>query len=184
MATVTINNSPVHSQSILTAVYGEIGPSWARFHTGIDFAPYGSTPTNPNLYSVCTGTVESITYDSVLGNIILILDSSTGNYWRYCHMQSASPLSVGDNVTTSTLVGIMGDTGTGAQGIHLHLEYASGPTWDYDTFLNPADALGIPNERGTIVNYDDTPTPTPTDIIKRKFPWILYARKIRKRNGM
>lgn len=181
MATVTINNSPVHSQSILTAVYGETGSSWARFHTGIDFAPYGSTPANPNLYSVCTGTVESIVYDSVLGNIILILDINTGNYWRYCHMQSASPLHVGDNVTTSTLVGIMGDTGTGAQGIHLHLEYATTSTWDYDTFLNPADALGIPNERGTIVNYDTPVPPTPTLFKSSKFHWVLYARKLRER---
>ena len=107
MAEVTINNSPVHSDSILTAVYGETGPSWARFHTGIDFAPYGSTGTNPDLYSVCTGTVVNVLFDNTLGNQILIQDSNTGNYWRYCHMQNASPLSVGDNVTTATKVGNM-----------------------------------------------------------------------------
>lgn len=66
MAEVTINNSPVHSDSILTAVYGETGPSWARFHTGIDFAPYGSTGTNPDLYSVCNGVVYSVTFDNTL----------------------------------------------------------------------------------------------------------------------
>ena len=177
MAEVTINNSPVHSDSILTAVYGETGPSWQRFHTGIDFAPYGDTPVNPDLYSVCVGTVYSKTFDNTLGNQIVIQDSGTGNYWRYCHMQYASPLSVGDNVTTSTQVGVMGDTGN-VTGIHLHLEYATGPVWDYDTFLNPATALGIPNERNTIVHYL---APTPTRIKKTKFPWVLYARKIRKR---
>lgn len=109
MAEVTINNSPVHSDSILTAVFGETGPSWARYHTGTDFAPYGSTSSNPPLFSVCTGTVYSKTYDNTLGNQILIHDQN-GNYWRYCHMQSPSSLQVGDNVTTNTQVGIMGDT--------------------------------------------------------------------------
>ena len=110
MAEVTINNSPVHSDAILTAVYGETGPSWARFHTGTDFAPYGSTSSNPPLFSVCEGTVYSKTFDNTLGNQIIIQDTNTGNYWRYCHMQSASPLNVGENVTTLTQVGIMGDT--------------------------------------------------------------------------
>lgn len=104
MATVTINNSPVHSDSILTAVYGETGSMWQRFHTGTDFAPTGSTSSNPPLFSVCNGTVYSKTYDSTLGNQIIIKDSTTNNYWRYCHMQSASSLNVGDNVTTMTQV--------------------------------------------------------------------------------
>lgn len=184
MATVTINNSPVHSDTVLTAVYGETGPSWARWHTGTDFAPTGATPANPALFSVCTGTVYSVSYDGTLGNQIIIQDSTSGNYWRYCHMQSRSPLSVGDNVNTGTQVGIMGDTGN-VTGVHLHLEYATSPIWSYDTFLNPSDALGIPNERGTIVKYDgstppEPPTPTPATITKKRFPWVLYARKLRK----
>lgn len=109
MSEVTINNSPVHSQSILTAVYGETGPSWTRFHTGIDFAPYGTTPANPELYSVCTGTVYSKTFDNTLGNQILIQDDN-GKYWRYCHMQQPSTLNIGDIVNTQVQVGIMGDT--------------------------------------------------------------------------
>ena len=56
------------------------------------------------------GTVYSITYDGTLGNQIIIQDTNTGNYWRYCHMQSASSLNVGENVTTNSQVGIMGDT--------------------------------------------------------------------------
>lgn len=182
MAEVTINNTPVHSDAILTAVFGETGSSWARYHTGTDFAPYGSTPANPNLYSVCNGIVQNILYDETLGNQIIIKDSQTGNYWRYCHMKNASPLNVGDTVNTNTIVGIMGATGN-VTGIHLHLEYATSPIWSYDTFLNPSDALGIPNVRGTIVKYDGTtpPEPGPEPIIleKRRFPWVLYAKKLR-----
>ena len=62
---------------------------------------------NPPLFSVCNGTVEKIEYGSALGNQIVIKDSQTNLYWRYCHMQNASSLNVGDTVTTATQVGIM-----------------------------------------------------------------------------
>ena len=107
MATVIINNSPVHSDAIITALFGEYGSSWQNFHTGTDFAPFGGYQTNPPLFSVCTGTVAKVEYGSALGNQIVIKDSQTNLYWRYCHMQSASPLHVGDTVTTATQVGIM-----------------------------------------------------------------------------
>ena len=181
MAEVTINNSPVHSDTILTAVYGETGSNWSRFHTGTDFAPYGTTPANPDLYSVCTGTVYSKTFDNTLGNQILIEDLN-GNFWRYCHMREASLLNAGDLVTTNTKVGVMGATGN-VTGIHLHLEYATTPTWNYDTFLNPSTALGIPNERGTIVHFEEYIPPVPTGGKKKnKFPWVLYAKKLRNKN--
>ena len=188
MAEVTINNSPIHGDSILTAVYGETGPNWSRFHTGTDFAPYGSTPANPDLYSVCNGTVVNvITYtgSEALGNQIVIQDAATGNFWRYCHMNAPSPLSIGDTVTTATKVGVLGATGN-VTGPHLHLEYSTTSYWSYDTFLNPSDALGIPNARGTIVHFDGSVVPpeppTPTEEIKTKrFPWVLYARKFRGR---
>jgi murein DD-endopeptidase MepM/ murein hydrolase activator NlpD len=185
MPEVTINNSPVHSDSILTAVYGETGSMWARFHTGTDFAPYGSTPANPDLYSVCDGTVYSTSYDGTLGNQILIKDQN-GNYWRYCHMKEPSPLSAGDIVNINTKVGVMGATGN-VSGIHLHLEYATSPVWNYDTFLNPSEELGIPNERGTIVHWDSTPPPPPpppvTEEEKKKFPWAVLTRKIREKRS-
>lgn len=106
MAEVTINNSPIHSDSIITALYGETGTHWAQMHTGSDFAPYGSTPANPDLYSVCSGTVvDKITYTGqALGNQIVIQDSTTGLYWRYCHMNAPSPLVIGESVTTATKV--------------------------------------------------------------------------------
>lgn len=114
MATVTINNSPVHSDTILTAVYGETGPNWARFHTGTDFAPTGSTPANPPLFSVCDGVVVEISNSTILwhGNMVLIKESGTNRYWRYCHMVNGSiTVSVGQTVNTGTQVGVMGATG-------------------------------------------------------------------------
>lgn len=111
MSEVTINNSPIHGDSILTAVYGETGSHWSQYHTGDDFYPYGSTPNPPNLYSVCTGTVVDILYGSALGNQIVIEEDGTGYFWRYCHMASRTPLNINDRVTTATVVGVMGATG-------------------------------------------------------------------------
>lgn len=68
-------------------------------------------------------------------------------------------------------------------GIHLHLELSTTMAWDYDTFLNPSTALGIPNERGTIVKYDGSAPPpippTPTHKGKAKKWYMAYNKKIR-----
>ena len=187
MAEVTINNSPIHSDSIITALYGETGPSWSGIHTGSDFAPYGTTPQHPDLYSVCSGTViDKITYTGqALGNQIVIQDSVTGLYWRYCHMRYPTDLHVGDTVTTATKVGVMGNTGN-VTGIHLHLELSDVSYWDSTRthFQNPLTALGIPNERGTIVHYNGSvppPTPpTPTSSTDG-FKWQIFTRPIRNK---
>lgn len=172
MAEVTISNSPVHRDSILTAVYGDTSPThWQTcgFHTGTDFARYGYTE-QPLLYSVCSGTVVLKRYETVLGNVVLIRDSTTGYYWRYCHLNSESPLSVGQSVDTSTVVGQMGQTGTGADGIHLHLECSTSEGWICANFLNPSTQLGIPNERNTIVHYGTPPPPV--------LQWIYANRSL------
>lgn len=188
MAEITISNSPIHSDSIITACFGETGTHWSQMHTGSDFAPYGTTPQHPDLFSVCSGTVSSkVTYtgSQLLGNQIVIQDTNTGLYWRYCHMQYPTDLNVGDTVTTATKVGKMGNTGN-ATGIHLHLELSDVPYWDTTRthFQNPLIALGIPDARGTIVHYNGgTPPvpPTPTGRKRKKFPWVLYARQLRNR---
>lgn len=177
MSTVTIYNSPLHIISMLTAVYGETGSNWSNYHTGIDFVSYLGV-MNPNLYSVCVGVVIKKEYDTTLGYQIVIQDTLTGNYWRYCHMKEESELSVGDSVDTYTKVGILGGTGN-VTGDHLHLEYSTSEYWGYDYFLNPADALGIPNERYTIIIYDgDIPTYSTK---KNKFPWQLISKKLRQK---
>lgn len=178
MAEITISNSPVHQDTILTGVYGQTGTSWPTcgFHTGTDFARYGYSES-PTLYSVCTGIVVLKRYENVLGNVVLIQDSNTGLYWRYCHMAQASPLSIGQSVNTGTIVGQMGETGTGAHGIHLHLELSSSEAWVCANFLNPSTALGIPNESGTIVHYDGSIPPTPPPSYSTGNKWKNLYRK-------
>lgn len=98
-------------------------------------------------------------------------------------MANPSPLAIGDNVTTGTIVGKMGQTGN-AFGIHLHLELSDVSYWDTTRthFQNPLIALGIPDERGTIVHFDgEVPPVPPTGRKRKKFPWVLYARHLRSK---
>ena len=121
------------------------------------------------------------------GNQVQIYDNRTGLYYRYCHMLYGSiTLNVGDSVNLNTIVGKMGNTGN-STGTHLHLEASTTQAWQCSSFVDPCTPLGFPNERGTIVQWDGTtpPTPpTPTQIEKKKFPWCIYFRKLRKKRGL
>lgn len=69
----------------------------------------------------------------------------------------------------------MGNTGN-STGTHLHLELSTSEAWNCSNFLNPVEPLGIPNERGTIVEYDGEtppkpPEPTPTRN-KNNIKWL------------
>lgn len=189
MAEVTIKNSPVHSDIIITYPYGVADSGYScGWHTGVDFAPYGTTENNPIMYPVKDGKVVyvNLTTTPALGVQVQILDNE-GHYWRYCHMVEGSvTVSVGDIVTTQTPLGRMGATGN-VTGRHLHLECSTTQSWQCSTFLNPCDILGIPNVDNTIIKYDgsieppDPPDPPePTRKIK-KFKWVLYAKKLRNK---
>lgn len=183
MADVTIPNSPVHSDIIITYPYGIADSGYScGWHTGVDFAPYGTTENNPIMYPVFDGTVVATPVDNVLGYQVQILDNN-GKYWRYCHMVAGSVLvNVGDTVTINTAIGRMGATGN-VTGRHLHLECSTTQSWQCATFINPCNILGIPNIDNTVIKFGGTPPvpPTPTIIEKKKFPWVLYAEKLRKR---
>lgn len=186
MADVTISNSPVHSDIIITYPYGVVDSGYScGWHTGCDFAPYGTTENNPLLYPVFEGRVVYINNDTSekLGVQAQILDNQ-GYYWRYCHMVAGSlQVKVGDIVNLNTVIGRMGATGN-VTGRHLHLECSTSQPWQCSTFVNPCDLLKIPNIDNTIIHYDGTippepPEPEPTEVKKSKFKWVLYARKLR-----
>lgn len=176
MGEVTISNSPIHSDSIITYPYGITDPGYScGWHTGVDFAPYGSTESNPILYPVKKGQVVYVnnTSDVALGVQCQILDEE-GKYWRYCHMVLNSlQVQVGDEVDLGTPIGRMGDTGN-ASGVHLHLEYSSTSSWQCSTFLNPCEAIGIPNVDNTIVHYNGSIPPTKNN---STIKWLLTRNK-------
>lgn len=147
-------------------------------HVGVDIV--ADSGIGADIYPVFSGQVVAVNTNpnNALGVYVQILDNQ-GYYWRYCHMLTGSTrVNVGDIVTTNDIIGQMDSTGN-VTGPHLHLECSTSQTWQCDTFVNPCERIGIPNEDDLIIHYDGTPTPITT--IKRKFPWVLYARKLRSK---
>lgn len=159
----------------------------SSIHRGLDI----STGENDTLYSMCNGTVILVSNDpDGYGNYIIMKENITGIGFLYGHMDSVS-VSQGQSVVRGQPVGIEGTTGH-STGIHLHLEMQplAGRDWifhgDREDYINPAEFMDIPNQTGiSAVYYGSTPpAPTPSSRIS-KFPWVLYARKLRnKRNNI
>ena len=129
--------NPVRSQYAITQEWDQEG--WGtpgQIHGGIDIAsiPSGSTPP---IYSARSGTVTTVTFDSTGGNYVIVQHDD--GYWTYYgHLGSVS-VSVGDVVTTDTVLGIMGETGL-ATGVHLHFEVWKDAQWQR---INPRDVINF-----------------------------------------
>lgn len=184
---VTISNSPVHSDAKISYPYGVTDADYScGWHTGVDIVPYGDTENNPWLYPVFDGEIVTINTNAnnALGIYILIKDTNN-RYWRYCHLMTGTvQVTIGQQVTVANPLARMDSTGN-VSGRHLHLECSTTSIWQCSTFLNPCTILGIPNVDDTVIHYDGTippipPTPVGT-VKKSKFPWVLYARKLRKK---
>ena len=160
-----------------------------REHRGLDI----STGNNDPLYSMCNGTVvfsgaqtDPTTGDYTGYGNYIIMKADNGMGFLYAHMKELSNKHVGDRVIIGEQVGIEGTTGD-STGNHLHLEMQdlTNHDWIYGApksyYENPATFMGLPNEEGVLAIYNGTPVPpTPTPTIRRgKFPWVLYARKLR-----
>ncbi len=131
--------NPVRSSYTITQEWDE--PDYASggaagIHGGIDIAsmPAGSMPP---VYVARNGTVITATYDATGGNYVVI-QHDDGYYTYYGHLDSVD-LAVGDKVTTTNKVGIMGATGT-ATGVHLHFEVWKGGQWQR---INPRDVINF-----------------------------------------
>jgi murein DD-endopeptidase MepM/ murein hydrolase activator NlpD len=83
------------------------------FHNGIDMAIARGTP----IYAALDGVVSATGYDVTYGNYVIISHHS-GYQTLYGHM-SAILTTTGAHVTTSTKIGLVGNTGE-STGPHLH----------------------------------------------------------------
>lgn len=135
---------------------------------------------------MCNGQVVLKSYDADgYGNYIIMKDSITGMGFLYAHLKEPSIKNVGDYVSIGEFVGIEGTTGS-STGIHLHLEMQdiSNHSWQFgapkEVYTNPTTFLGIPNVEGTTAIYYGEPY-YPVKVNKKKFPWVLFIKKIRNR---
>lgn len=185
MADYTADIAPfINTTFYVTSVFG-VQPS--RTHRGLDIA----TPSpGSDLYSISDGVVVTNTWNEGGYGWYIIIKSSNGMGFLYAHMREQSPLTVGSNVQVGQYIGHEGTTGN-STGIHLHLEMQdiSNNSWIFnapiDTYKNPADFMGFPNQEDISVYYDGIPIPPePPKINKRPFKWVLYAKKLRNKRRL
>ena len=89
-------------------------------HRGIDVIG------NETIYAAGDGVVTKAHYEVVGGYVVEVKHTTSDGrvfYSQYAHLKSMS-VSVGDTVVAgTTVIGIMGKTGTGATGVHLHFQF-------------------------------------------------------------
>lgn len=166
---------------------------WGKLHRGLDIA----TSNKKNVYSILDGVVHSLGYDSSRGNWIIIWDNNEesptyGYASLYMHLNARPLLIVGQAISKNEYVGLEGTTGS-STGVHLHVEMQDisrfNNQWHISDiqsdYLDPTVYMGIDNEEGTWWIYDGTPGPSPViesdKVISKKFPWVLYAKKLRNK---
>ena len=127
--------NPIRVPYIITQEWDEIGYGTGQIHGGIDVAPTGGA--TPPLYAARIGkVVQTVPNHEVGGNYVVI---EHDGYWTYYGHLANIQVSMGQQVTTDTVVGICGATGL-ATGVHLHFEVWKGKQWDR---INPRDVINF-----------------------------------------
>lgn len=121
--------------------------------------------TNKSVYSICPGVVERAGWDPAgFGNYVRIKEDGTENRIYLAHLASIK-VKVGQKVTYTSIVGIMGSTGN-STGLHTHVEIRQFKDGSVVGRLNPAEYMGIPNKKGTYNSKDYAIQETPTKKVK------------------
>ncbi|UOQ58087.1 M23 family metallopeptidase [Leucobacter allii] len=128
-----------------------------QLHSGRDIAAPEGTP----IYAAAPGTVSRIWWDAFAsgagaGGWMIELDHGSGISTRYAHKQARSWRSLGEYVTTESVVGHVGSTGA-ATGAHLHFEVLIGGQFvDPDLHLHPRATADAPPPPPPPPPWEDT----------------------------
>ena len=114
-----------------------------QMHHGIDYAVPAGTAIKP----AAEGVVSRNFWDEGGGGWVVSVKHADGHETSYLHMGSKSPLSVGDRVTRSTVIGTVGSTGS-STGPHLdfRVKDAQGQWIDPEKYLKGAVPLGTTDD--------------------------------------
>lgn len=190
MALVQCNLAPfINQEFAVTGAWGE--PRSGHIHAGIDLASVGSGGVAKPIYSMSEGIVTRVDqYDTGTGYgaLCIIWNQTNNDLWLYGDLGDLTVVPyVGQQVQQGTLIGLEGNpSGTASTGLHVHLEKENQSDgvfkFGYNNSIDPTTGTGIQNvvytTSGDTYIFDGTPVP-PTSTEKKKFPWVLYARKLR-----
>lgn len=180
MATNVGNIAPfINKEFYVTSKFGESRGGYT--HKAVDIA----TSLSQRVYSISNGKVYRKGYDSTGYGYYVIIKGYDNIGFLYAHLANPTSLNVGDDVKVGEFISNEGSTGD-STGIHLHLEMQRmiNGEWNFSSdlsvYMNPCLYMGIRNEvDGTAWIYNGVPYVRP----KKKFPWVLYARKIRNKQN-
>ena len=194
MALIQCNLAPfINQEFAVTGAWGE--PRTGHIHAGIDLASVGSGGVAKPIYSMSEGIVTRVDqYDTGTGYgaLCIIWNQTNNDLWLYGDLGDLTVVPyVGQQVQQGTLIGLEGNpSGTASTGLHVHLEKENQSDgvfkFGYNNSIDPTAGTGIQNvvytTSGDTYIFDGTPVP-PTTSEKKKFPWVLYARKLRNNIG-
>ena len=195
MALVQCNLAPfINQEFAVTGAWGE--PRQGHIHAGIDLASVGTGSVPQPIYSMSGGEVirvDQTDQGTGYGAMCIVWNHDNNDLWLYGDLSDNMVVAVlGQTIQQGQMIGYEGNpSGTASTGLHVHLEKENQPDgvfkFGYVNSINPVSGTGIQNvvytTSGETYIYDGTPVP-PTLIKQNKFPWVLYARKLReKRNG-
>ena len=97
----------------------KFAPKRIQRHEGIDYAPAYDDKREFSIYAAADGEILQVGWDkNGYGHFVVIKHNAQYNT-LYAHLKKKSTLTVGEKVTTETVLGIMGSTGF-STGRHLH----------------------------------------------------------------
>ena len=185
----------INEEFLVTGAWGEQRPG--HIHAGIDLQTRKAYQTDIGqpVYSMSNGQVvrvDQTDQGTGYGAMCIVWDLTTKDMWLYGDLGDNSiQVSVGDIIQMGTQIGVEGDpSGTASSGLHVHVEKENRPDgvfqFGYINSIDPTTGTGITNAvDGTIYIYYGTIPPTPTERKKKRFPWPIYAKKLRqKRRGI
>lgn len=127
--------NPIRVPYIITQEWDQTGYGTGQIHGGIDVAPTGGA--TPPIYAARIGKVIQIVPNHEVGGNYVVIEH--GGYWTYYGHLANIQVSMGQQVTTDTVVGICGATGL-ATGVHLHFEVWKDTQWNR---INPRDVINF-----------------------------------------
>ena len=158
------------------------GQNFGRYHSGgVHYGIDYSIDYNVNIFAADTGTVKEVvmgfpnvgyegnfTPNNGFGNMVSI-DHGNGYFSIYGHLMNAPMVTVGQNVTASTIIGKMGSSGN-STGPHLHFQVedkkAGSPIsgfMRYAMAINPTTVMG-----GSVTGNVDPSKPEEVEFCKPK----------------
>lgn len=193
MALINANLAPfINQEFTVTGAWGEQRPG--HIHAGVDLASVGTGSVPQPIYSMSDGEVIRVDQTDTgtgYGALCIVWNHSNNDLWLYGDLSDNMVVAVvGTTIQQGQMIGYEGNpSGTASTGLHVHMEKENQPDgifkFGYNNSIDPLAGTGIANvvysTSGDTYIYDGTPVPpTPTEE-KKKFPWVLYARKLRER---